>query len=108
MGKHRSVEDRMAALQAQMTALQAKANTAEIKEDLQIQEIDAEIEAAKKDALKWKRYAKESAEKVENFQARAQLWADRGQDAAEALRQHEALMSDLKDRRAARVAEIQS
>lgn len=107
MGKHRSVEERMAALQAQMTALQAKANSEEIKQDPQIQEIDAKIESAKKDALKWKRYAKESAEKVENFQARAQLWADRGQDAADALQAHDELMADLKAQRAERVSEIQ-
>ena len=52
MGKHRTIENRMEALQSQMLQLQAKSRKEEVSADPRVQEIDGEINELNKEALK--------------------------------------------------------
>jgi chromosome segregation ATPase len=81
MGKHRPVSERIAEVQAQLAALQAKSAKADIESNPEIQQIDAEIKKIQVSTLKFNRWAAEGADKVENFRARAREWENRLEEA---------------------------
>ncbi len=77
MTKHRPVSDRIAETQAQLSALVAKANKAQINQSPEIQALDEEIKTVQVSMLKFNRWASEGAEKIENFKARVVEWEGR-------------------------------
>lgn len=99
MGKHRPIEDRIAAVQAQMASLQAKANKEEVNNDPRIQEIDGKINDLNKTALKWKRWAKDAEQKVQDFQNRVTEWEKRGEKSEEWMSQYREDLAELKSER---------
>jgi len=99
MGKHRPIEERMAKLQAQMIALQAKEKSVEVSQDPAVQGIDSEIQDLNRSALKWKRWSKDASQKIEDFQNRVSEWEMREHDASEWLSNYKTEVSDLKARR---------
>ena len=101
MTKHRPIEERLAALQQQMEALQVKANAKALANNPEVQDIDSRIKVLNANALKYKRWSKEAAEKVANFEARANEWGLRGQEADEYLAQYNTELKALRDERVA-------
>tara|TARA_R110002167_G_scaffold68074_1_gene192272 strand:- start:719 stop:1063 length:345 start_codon:yes stop_codon:yes gene_type:complete len=77
MTAHRSVSERIAETQAQLTALVAKANKEQINASPEIQALDEEIKTVQVSMLKFNRWASEGAEKIENFKARVVEWESR-------------------------------
>jgi hypothetical protein len=108
MGHHRPIDERMEALQAQMISLQAKANKAELAQDPKVQAIDAKIAEENKDALKWKRWSKDSETKVEAFEARVAEWLERGEKADSWLASHKERMTILKSDKEQVISDILS
>jgi|TARA_R110000751_G_C13462343_1_gene445560 hypothetical protein len=99
MTKHRPIQDRMADLQMQMVALQAKENKDKINADPKVRAIDDDIESLNLTALKWKRWEKDATKKVQDFQARVAEWENRGEQAGSWLLQYKADLSELKEQR---------
>jgi len=99
MAQHRPIQDRMADLQAQMVALQAKQNKEAVNADPKVQAIDAEIHALNLDALKWKRWSKDAEQKAADFQARVNEWLWRGEEAASWLDEYRNDVAKLKEKR---------
>lgn len=99
MGKHRTPDQRLAELQAQMVSLQIKAKKAEIAENPEIQEIDTEISDLNNTALKWKRWQKDADQKIVDFQNRVNEWEARKDSASDWLEGYKAELEDLKARR---------
>ena len=106
MGKHRTIDDRMEALQNQMLQLQAKSRKEEVSADPRVQEIDAEINELNKEALKGKRWGPEWETKVEDFEKRVATWISRGEKADAWLAQYKEDMSALKEKRNLTAAEV--
>jgi len=100
MTKHRPVSDRIAETQAQLAALIAKENKAQINESPEIQALDEKIKAVQVSMLKFNRWASEGEDKIENFKARVVEWQERLSEATtkrkEANIQIEALRSTRK------------
>ena len=99
MAQHRPIQDRMADLQAQMVALQAKQNKEAVNADPKVQAIVAEIHALNLDALKWKRWSKDAEQKAADFQARVSEWQWRGEEAASWLDEYRNDVAKLKEKR---------
>ena len=99
MGNHRPINERMEALQSQMATLQAKANKDAVDADPKVQTIDAEIHDLNNEALKWKRWAKDAEQKIEDFQARVAEWENRQESADDWLIQYKEDLASLKERR---------
>jgi ABC-type Fe3+-hydroxamate transport system substrate-binding protein len=99
MAQHRPIQERMAELQQQMVALQAKQNKDAVNADPKVQALDAEITTLNTTALKWKRWEKEADKKVSDFQARVAEWVNRGEQAEEWLSQYKQDLATLKEKR---------
>jgi predicted nucleic acid-binding Zn-ribbon protein len=99
MGKHRTADERLAELQAQMVSLQIKAKKDEIAQNPEIKEIDAEIADLNNSALKWKRWQKDADQKIVDFQNRVTEWESRKDSASDWLDGYKAELEDLKARR---------
>jgi len=99
MGQHRPIEERMAQLQAQMIALQAKEKASEVSSDPAVKAIDIEIDDLNRSALKWKRWAKDAPQKIDDFQNRVSEWESRNEEASSWLDNYKSEVSDLKARR---------
>lgn len=100
MGKHSPVADRIALAKAKLAALMAKEAKSEINSNPAIQKIDEHMKAIQNDMLKYNRWASEGEEKIANFEARAQEWKERLEEAVvrrgKAAEQMDALRSERK------------
>jgi len=101
MTAHRSVSERIAETQAQLTALVAKANKAQINQSPEVQALDSEIKAVQVSMLKFNRWASEGAEKIENFKARVIEWEGRLETANTKRKEANATIEDLRSKRKA-------
>tara|TARA_R110000824_G_scaffold93721_2_gene226617 strand:- start:1744 stop:2094 length:351 start_codon:yes stop_codon:yes gene_type:complete len=99
MGKHRTADQRLAELQAQMVSLQIKAKKDEIASNPEVQAIDAEILDLNNSALKWKRWQKDADQKILDFESRVREWETRQDSASDWLENYKAELEDLKARR---------
>ena len=99
MAKHRPITERLEALQSQMVALHAKQNKEAVNADPKVIAIDAEIHALNNDALKWKRWAKDAEQKIEDFQQRVAEWENRQESATDWLTQYKEDLGSLKQKR---------
>jgi hypothetical protein len=99
MAQHRPIETRIAEAQAQILALQAKANKQVINNDPAVQAVDAEIANLNNTNAKWKRWSFEAEQKVENFLARAETWRVRGAKAETAMEDYREQMDALRQKR---------
>jgi uncharacterized protein YjdB len=108
MAQHRPIEERLEALQAQMLTLQAKAQKEALAQHPEVAQIDEAIASENNDALKWKRWSKDSEAKVASFTARVEEWKTRGEEADTYLEEHSARLADLKAQREKVIANILS
>ena len=99
MGKHRTIDTRLQELQAQMVALQVKANKDAVAQNPTVRSIDGEIDDLNKSALKWKRWAKDADQKIVDFENRVSEWEHRRDEASGWLDNYSDALTDLKSRR---------
>ena len=106
MGKHRSVDVRIAEVQAHLASLQAKAAKEVVSQDPRVQSIDADIKRLRTANLKWNRWATEGEDQAENFRSRADEWDARVQEAKAELDSSNAQLKALQEQRKALVMEV--
>lgn len=106
MGKHRTPQERMQALQAQMTALNVKANKAKVAENPKVKALDSQIAALNTSALKYKRWSKDAADNEARHVSRAEKWANRQGEADSWLENYAKDLANLKEQRAVLAAEV--
>lgn len=106
MGKHRTPQDRMVALQAQMVALTAKANKASISDNPKVKSVDLQIAKLNSSALKYKRWHKDATDNAARHALRSEGWLSRKGEAAAWLKNYNAEVAELKAERQALAAEI--
>jgi len=99
MAQHRPLSERIAEAQSHILTLQAKENKQAINADPGVKIVDTAIAELNRTNAKWKRWAKEAEDKVENFMARADEWRTRGAEADSALEDYSKELAVLKTRR---------
>jgi len=87
MGEHRTASVRIEALKEQLRNMEMKAALNVASDNPEVKKIDARLKQLKSDELKYRGWKAKAAPAVIQFQARATLWAKRGENADSALAQ---------------------